>query len=302
MRPTSRPLIALVSAGALALGAVATLTTSSSAAPSTAAAIALSDDGKFLRTFSLATPSSDKLLGRIDGLDAATPSGTADTRLVGIDFRVQNKNYYGVGDQGGIYTVTSKGNAVRVSQLTVPLSAEPNARFGVDFNPAADRLRVISSTGQNLRHDVNPTGSSATAGITVNDTKLTYPATAPATGTVDALGVVGAAYTNNDLDASTATTLFDLDTAADRIALQSPANAGTLAPNGALGVAASNIAGFDIVTRVSGARAVTNVAYAALRTSDTGRPSLYKVDLLSGKATKVGAFDQQVSDIAIKQP
>ena len=56
--------------------------------------------------------------------------------------------------------------------------------FGVDFNPAADRLRVISDTGQNLRHDL-------TAGTTTVD-GLTYPpATTPATG------VTGAAYTNN---------------------------------------------------------------------------------------------------------
>ncbi len=33
--------------------------------------------------------------------------------------------------------------------------------FGMDFNPAADRLRVVSSGGQNLRIDVD---SSATTG------------------------------------------------------------------------------------------------------------------------------------------
>ncbi|MEJ7634276.1 DUF4394 domain-containing protein [Aeromicrobium sp.] len=296
MRSITRPLIALASASALALGAVAATTSSSSAAPSTAAALALSDSGMFLRSFSLTNPSSDTLLGRIDGLNAASPGATADTRFVGIDFRIQDRNYYGVGDQGGIYTITSKGNAVRVSQLTVALSSEPQARFGVDFNPAADRLRIISSTGQNLRHNVNP------GGTTINDTKLTYPATPPETGTVDALGVVGAAYTNNDLDASTATTLFDLDAAADRIALQSPANAGTLAPTGSLGVAFSDLAGFDIRTTTSGTRAVSNTAYGALRTTNAGVPSLYKIDLLSGKATVVAAFDKQVADIAIKQP
>lgn len=295
MRLSSRPLIALASAGAIALTAVAATTASTSAATTTPAALGLSDSGQYLRSFSLSNPASDTLLGKIDGLDAAGAEAPADTRLVGIDFRVQDKTYYGVGDLGGIYTITSKGNAVRVSQLSIPLATDPGARFGVDFNPAADRLRVISSTGQNLRHDLN-------TDTTVNDTKLTYPATPPATGTVDALGVVGAAYTNNDLDASTSTTLFDLDTAADRIALQSPANAGTLAVTGGLGIAVADIAGFDIVTRTSGGRAVSNVAYAALRLTGEGRPSLYKIDLLSGKATKVASFDTQVADIAIKQP
>lgn len=41
------------------------------------------------------------------------------------------------------------------------------------------------------------------------------------------MGVTGAAYPNNDLNVATATSLFDLDTMADRTSLQSPANAGT---------------------------------------------------------------------------
>ena len=42
-----------------------------------------------------------------------------------------------------------------MSQLTIPLDGTV---FGVDFNPAADRLRIISDTGQNLRHNVNAGG------------------------------------------------------------------------------------------------------------------------------------------------
>ena len=67
--------------------------------------------------------------------------------------------------------------------------------FGVDFNPAADRLRIVSDTGQNLRHNVNA------GGVTVTDAPLNYAG-------VTASGIVGSAYTNNDLDALTATTLY----------------------------------------------------------------------------------------------
>ncbi|ONI50380.1 hypothetical protein STIB_54740 [Streptomyces sp. IB2014 011-1] len=111
--------------------------------------------------------------------------------------------------------------------------------FGVDFNPAANRLRVISNTGQNLRHNIDD--GAAPLGTTADGT-LTNPTMPPST----AMGVTGAAYTNNDLDAATATTLFDIDTLADRVSLQSPANAGTLAPTGNLGVNAGPDAGFDI--------------------------------------------------------
>ena len=133
-------------------------------------------------------PGKPVAYGKITGL-------TGDTMLVGIDFRVQDKALYGVGDEGGVYTLSAKAKATKVSQLTVALSG---TKFGVDFNPAADRLRVVSDNGQNLRHDVNP------GGATIVDGTLTYPpATTPASG------VSGAAYTNNDLDAATATTLFD---------------------------------------------------------------------------------------------
>src|SRR5688500_14980587 len=121
---------------------------------------------------------------------------------------------YGVGNYGGIYTiktppVTPDVVVTKVSQLSVPLYG---TRFGVDFNPAADRLRVISDAGQNLRHNLND-------GTTVADATLTTP---PATG--PAKGVTAAAYTNNDLDARTATTLFDINTVADQVVIQSPAN------------------------------------------------------------------------------
>ncbi|MEV7525927.1 DUF4394 domain-containing protein [Streptomyces sp. NPDC091371] len=98
---------------------------------------------------------------------AGTVTGLAgDTQLVGIDYRLQNGLLYGVGNAGGIYTLDT-GNAVatKVSQLSIALHG---AAFGVDFNPAADRLRIISDIGQNLRHNVNvPTGA------TLADTPLT---------------------------------------------------------------------------------------------------------------------------------
>lgn len=58
----------------------------------------------------------------------------------------------------------------------------------------------------------------------MDGTLTTPPASNPA------LGVTGAAYTNNDLDMATASSLFDIDTAGDRVFLQSPANAGPSPP------------------------------------------------------------------------
>ncbi|MFD5770727.1 DUF4394 domain-containing protein [Streptomyces sp. NPDC127049] len=227
--------------------------------------------------FDVHKPSEPWALGKVSGL-------RGDTVLVGIDFRVQNGKLYGVGEKGGIYTLDSGAKAVKVSQLTVALQGK---HFGVDFNPAADRLRVISDTGQNLRHNVN-----APATPTVVDGTLTNPTMPPST----ALGVTGAAYTNNDLSAGTATTLFDIDTTNDRVSLQSPANAGTLAPTGNLGVNAGPSAGFDIYYKSSDG---SNRGFAALSTD--GKQRFYKINILNGSADLVGAFPtgRQVVDIAL---
>ncbi|MER5964570.1 DUF4394 domain-containing protein, partial [Streptomyces sp. NPDC002057] len=106
----------------------------------------------------------------------------------------------------------------------------------------------------------------------------------------------GAAYTNNDLATATATTLFDIDTTNDRVSLQSPANAGTLAPTGGLGVNAGPSAGFDIYYEASNG---SNRGFAALNTG--GKQRFYKVDVLTGRATPVGDFPsgRQVVDVAL---
>ncbi|MBK3557589.1 DUF4394 domain-containing protein [Streptomyces sp. MBT56] len=242
-------------------------------------AVGLTADQRLVE-FTVDRPARTTDIGRVAGL-------RGDTKVVGIDFRVQDEKLYGVGDKGGVYTLnTANARATKVSQLTVALAGR---QFGVDFNPAANRLRVISNTGQNLRHNIDD--SAAPLG-TMTDGTLTNPTTPPTTAT----GVTGAAYTNNDLNAATATTLFDIDTMADRVSLQSPANAGTLAPTGDLGVNAGPDAGFDIYFSPKHG---TNRGFASLNTAGTAR--LYEVDVLTGAARDLGAFSQrrQVTDLAL---
>ena len=108
---------------------------------------------------------------------------------------------YGVGNGGGIYTLdTYTAVATLASKLTVSLDG---MFFGVDFNPAANALRIISNTGQNLRHPF----AGPLVGQTQIDTTLNYPGPTPIN---PATGLNGAAYTNNDLDPNTGTTLFDM--------------------------------------------------------------------------------------------
>lgn len=245
-------------------------------------AVGLTGDQRLVR-FRVDRPGVVLPLGKVSGLKG-------DTRLVGIDYRVQNNKLYGVGDQGGVYTIREIGaRATKVSQLSVALQGRS---YGVDFNPAANRLRVISDTGQNLRHNIDDPAGAPAAGTTAVDGTLTNPPVPPATTGATATGVTGAAYTNNDLDATTATTLFDLDTAQDQVSVQSPANAGNLAPTGKTGTDLSPDSGFDIY---SSPNSGTTTGYVV-----TGSRTL-RVNLLTGKATVTGGFPKgrQVVDLAI---
>lgn len=249
------------------------------------AAVGLTDDQRLVR-FDTVVPGVVRRGVKVSGLTGG------DTRLIGIDYRVQNALLHGVGNAGGIYTVNpDNGTARKVSQLSVALNG---TSFGVDFNPAANRLRVISNTGQNLRHNIDDPNGAPPAGTTAVDAALTTPPTAGTT-----TGVTAAGYTNNDLAATTGTTLFDVNTGNDTLVIQSPANAGTLAAAGQLTVDAGSAAGLDIYSILRNGTTIDNRAFATLQVG--GRTTLYEVNLLTGKATSRGTFpaETNVVDLAI---
>ena len=243
--------------------------------------LALTADQRLL-SFRECKPTRSDQIGSVSGLQAP------DTMLVGIDFRVQDGQLYGVGNGGGIYTIdTTTVVATLVSQLTVPLDGNI---FGVDFNPAANALRIISDTGQNLRHPF----AGPLMFQTQTDLTLNYPgppAINPATG------LTGAAYTNNDLDLNTGTTLFDIDTSLNQVVIQSPPNAGSLVATGLLTVDADTAVGFDIYTELQNNVAINNSGFASLVVG--GVPGFYRVSFLTGQAFLINSFDDAVIDIAI---
>src|SRR5262249_53930630 len=74
-------------------------------------------------------------------------------RLLGIDIRPADGKLYGITSTNDVYRIDpGTGAATQVSSLTVPFDGD--IRSGVDFNPQADRLRLVSRDGQNLRVNV----------------------------------------------------------------------------------------------------------------------------------------------------
>ncbi|MFE5916637.1 DUF4394 domain-containing protein [Streptomyces sp. NPDC056468] len=275
-------LAVMVTSTALMLGTPGTGSAAPAAAAPSLRAFGISGDGTLMATFTTDRPQVLDWVRVVTGL-------SGDTGLIGIDFRVQDGLMYGVGNKGGIYTIktpptTTDVVVTKVSQLQYALHG---ANFGVDFNPAADRLRVISDNGQNLRHNLNDHS-------TIQDLNLTTP---PIEGTTK--GVSAAAYTNNDLNGATATTLFDINTTTDQVVLQSPANNGTLAPTGSLGIDAGINAGMDIYSTLSGGKTVDNAAFASLTPYGAGTPSLYSINVFTGQATSIGQFPLNITDLAI---
>ncbi|TMR05644.1 DUF4394 domain-containing protein [Actinomadura soli] len=260
---------ALAAAAAL----VAVVPGSGSAGAVKLKAYGISSDGTLMAAFKTDTPEVLDWVRNPVGL-------VTDTSLIGIDFRVQDGKLYAVGDYGGIYTVSldagSECTLTKVSQLTVGLKG---TYFGVDFNPAADRLRVISDTGQNLRHD-----------LSANTTAIDSP--------LSATNVTAAAYTNNDLNSGTATTLFDIGTDGDQVVIQSPPNNGTLVATGSLGVNAGPNAGLDIYSDLGNGKTISNTAFGTF-VPPGGGATFYTVEPLTGTAAPVGKFPLPITDVAI---
>ena len=249
-----------------AIGAAEELRGIALKAPAAPIAYGLTDDARIV-TFKTATPNTLDANVAVTGL-------AAGERLLGFDIRPKDGLLYGISSTGRIVTIDPATGAATVKatlaadalDVTAPYTAIAGTAFGVDFNPVADRLRVIGNTGQSLRINVD-------TGATTTDGAVNRAGAAPS--------VTAAAYTNS-FAGTTATMLFDIDTASAALALQSPPNDGTLVNIGALGVAAAGDVGFDIGGGANG------LALAALRTSAAGPSSLYRIDLATGVAVLSG--------------
>jgi hypothetical protein len=225
-------------------------------------------DANVLVRFSTLNPALLTTIAPVTGLQESET-------IVGIDFRPADLVLYGLGSTSRLYTIdTDTGVATEVAELSAGVAG---ASFGVDFNPVADRMRVVSEVDENLR--INP----ADAVVTV-DVNLTYVAADPHAG--EGPTVVAAGYTNNFLGAAT-TSLYVIDAGFDTLAFQDPPNNGTLGTIGALGFDSGTRSALDIVGS-------ENSAFAAL-TPDAGATNFCSVDLDTGQATLIGPVGNAVA-------
>lgn len=212
---------------------------------------------------------------------APKPITGTDQRIVGIDVRPANGKLYAVGAGGQIFTLApDTGVLTPVSQISekVELGAKPV----VDFNPVADRLRVISVYGTSLRINVD-------TGQTVVDKPLAFDA---ADANAAKRPMIAAGAYINAVAGAKATELFHVDHGAGALLLQNPPNDGILKTKGALGIKVEPMAAMDVMSMVNG----ENVAYLL-----SGK-TLYAIDLAAAKSMAMGSIagiDGDIIDIAV---
>jgi len=228
-----------------------------------------------LLTLSAGQPTKVLHRVRLSGLEA----GDA---LVGIDYRVAKGVLYAVGRSGRLYTVDTASGVLKPVGAGPAVALQGDA-FAVDFNPVADRLRVISSSGQNVR--LHPD----TGALAATDPAPAYAPTDKRAGTKPE--VVAAAYTYNKRD-DKLTTNFAIDRNGGYLVTMGSAegvqpvvsfNTGQLFTVGSLGLAEMTDASMDIAD-LSGA------AYAAVRLKSHATTRLYAVDLQTGKGRFIGTM------------
>lgn len=189
---------------------------------------------------------------------------------VAIDFRPSNNQLYLLTNSNAgarLYILDVSNNCV-VTALQVGggflrdalnQTLFLNGVISIDFNPVADRLRIVTTTNQNWRVNVD-------TGIVIVDGTLNYPADPMAVPNIRAI-----AYTNVNVN----TVLYGIDATTRNLTTINPPNAGDINVVGNLAVNFSEVRGFDI----QGA----NVAVALLVVN--GLPRLYNINLATGVAT-----------------
>lgn len=221
------------------------------------------------------------IIGLVDGksivtIDPATRKVTQKTdikgaaALLGIDVRPADGTIYGVASDGAIVTIDAKtGQATMKSKLSDML--KPGVVATVDFNPVADRMRLMGSDGTSLRVNVDD-------GKAIVDGSHKYKDGDANAGKTPK--VVAGAYTNS-WKGTQATALYNIDATTNALVSQAPPNDGVLNTLGSLGITISGPVAFNIVA----SQPDKNDAWLA------HGGSLYSVDLKTGKATMAGKIE-----------
>jgi len=253
----------------LLTAAVTTATLSLAAGTASAATLlALGADGQLFKIDS----SSQKV--------TATMTTNSPSPLRGIDVRPANGMLYALSNDHQLHTLDlATGAASKVASLNKQLPGSGQAV--IDFNPVADKLRMLAADGTSFRVNVE-------TGEVVVDGSVAYAAEGPYAG--KSAKVVAGAY-SNAYAGTQATALYTVDLASSNLMLQNPPNDGIQQAVGKIVDGLQN-AELDIASDGKGG----NTAYLLTGTT------LHTLDLATGKPTTLGevaGLPGNIIDIAV---
>jgi hypothetical protein len=229
--------------------------------------------------------------GTILSTVAISGLGTGES-IFGIDVRPATGELYALGSLSRLYKIdVTSGAATQVgSNSAFTLNGN---KFGFDFNPMVDRIRVTSDADQNLR--LNPNDGTLAA----TDVTLAYAASDPNAAVNPDVEAV--AYTNS-LAGATTTTLYFYDFSRNIIGTINPPNAGTLNTIGSSGITIVSISSLDMDITTDPNSGI-NTAFLSEGIPGT-TTNFYRVNLTTGAVSRVGAIGSgiAVSSIAVSIP
>lgn len=209
-------------------------------------------------------------------LSSVAITGLTGSSILAMDYRVADGKIYALSDDYHVFTIDkTTGVATRFDTLALT-----GSNFAFDFNPTNNNLRIVSNDNSNYVRNF-------TTGALVPGPVVAYGA-GPLSGFDP--DITGAAYTNNDKNPATATTLFVIDSRNDVLATQN-AMTGVLTRVGALGTNLGARTSFDIVTTGG-----NNLGY--VQSADW----FYSVNLGTGALSQIGKTDRSLFALTADVP
>jgi hypothetical protein len=222
-------------------------------------------------------------------LSTTTISGLGGASILAIDFRPSTGGLYGLGSDDRVYLINLMTGAataipalfttanrlppVDATTTRIPVSVD-GTQFGFDFNPMADRLRIVSNTGQSLRINVM-------TGFTLIDGSINpQPAT-----------ITGVAYDKNDNDPATATELYAIDVLSLKLFEIDPPNNGTLVEEGPINLKLVGEGGFDIAPRNS--NVITDIGLGLYEVNK--KSTLFRIDVETGETKILAKYNKTLN-------
>ena len=181
--------------------------------------------GLGLVRFDSATPGSVTTLGTFSGIVAGHVVRSIDFRPAnGLLYAISNGSTAATASQAQLYTVNLSTAALTPVGAGLTLTGNTAARIEMDFNPVADRIRIIVAGSTNLSYRANP-DTGALVGV---DTPIDF---APGDPLFDSGPVVVAGAYSNNVPGALSTTLYAWDYNTDALTTIGSPGGSPLSPN-----------------------------------------------------------------------